>query len=439
MTRRVSKTGVAAAATLSLCLSAGASAFEKPDFPRLGGYLIGSPQKYEDPAYQAKMAKLHFSILNVWPGWNGFYSYGVSMNQAVQGIKANNPKTLVFLYMNVNEATTNSDSAWIEQLNLLNSNKWWLYSSGTNGNLVVSTWGPEFRIINTSIHSTTNSSGERFMEWRARWQAQKFAVPNPAVDGFFTDNVFWKPRVDGDWNRDGKSDSQNDATVQTWFRQGFRLYFDTLKQVMPGKYQLGNIADWGDSRAVFPEFDKQLHGGVMEGMIGYNWSSETNGGWHEMMRQYRKMMAALAEPKLAIFHQDGRLDDYQGFRYGFASSLMDDAYFYYSTGDKYYDVNWFDEYDVKLGKALSSPPTSAWQNGVYRRDFENGIALVNPKGNGTRTVQLEGSFRKISGKQAPSVNNGQTVTSVTLNDRDGIILLRTQPKSKPKPPTLVVQ
>ena len=80
------------------------------------------------------------------------------------------------------------------------------------------------------------------------------------------------------------------------------------------------------------------------------------------------------------------------------------------------------------------PQTSPWQHGVYRRDFDNGIALVNPKGNGTQTVQLETSYRHLSGNQAPGVNNGQTVTSVTLQDRDGIILMKLAPQVKPDPP-----
>jgi hypothetical protein len=72
---------------------------------------------------------------------------------------------------------------------------------------------------------------------------------------------------------------------------------------------------------------------------------------------------------------------------------------------------------------------------VWRRDFTNGIALVNPKGNGMQTVQLGGTFVKIKGTQDPSVNNGQTVTSVTLQDRDGIILLRQSPLQQPQAPT----
>src|SRR6185312_12332296 len=97
-------------------------------------------------------------------------------------------------------------------------------------------------------------------------------------------------------------------------------------------------------------------------------------------------------------------------------------------------VVWFDEYNAKLGTATTVPPTSAWQKGVWRRDFTNGIALVNPKGNGAQTVQLGGTFVKLKGSQAPTVNSGQTVTSVTLQDRDGIILLRQAPLKQPMAP-----
>jgi hypothetical protein len=73
---------------------------------------------------------------------------------------------------------------------------------------------------------------------------------------------------------------------------------------------------------------------------------------------------------------------------------------------------------------------------VYRRDFENGIALVNPKGNGPVEITLEEEFRRISGKQAPGVNNGQLTKTVKLNDRDGIILKRVTAKALPKAPVL---
>lgn len=68
---------------------------------------------------------------------------------------------------------------------------------------------------------------------------------------------------------------------------------------------------------------------------------------------------------------------------------MDDGYFSGSTD--YNQIVWFDEFDLAgagttkwLGKALDPPQTKAWQSGVYRRRFVNGMALVNPKGTAPR-------------------------------------------------------
>ena len=74
---------------------------------------------------------------------------------------------------------------------------------------------------------------------------------------------------------------------------------------------------------------------------------------------------------------------------------------------------WID--DVKL---------QAGDRTVYRRDFQNGIALVNPT-NVAVTIDLGGTFQKIRGTQAPAVNDGSLVNAVTLQPRDGIVLLRT--------------
>jgi hypothetical protein len=134
--------------------------------------------------------------------------------------------------------------------------------------------------------------------------------------------------------------------------------------------------------------------------------------------------------------------DYQSFRYGFSSTLMDDGYYqFHSIAGSGGDWPWFDEYNYqhKFGAATSAPPTTAWQKGVYRRDFANGIALVNPKGNGAQTVTLEATYNRRSGTQAPSINNGQAVRTLTLQDRDGIILLRNGTPSPvaPLPPSAI--
>ena len=84
---------------------------------------------------------------------------------------------------------------------------------------------------------------------------------------------------------------------------------------------------------------------------------------------------------------------------------------------------WFD--DVKLQAGARSE--------VWRRDFENGISLVNATATPV-TVDLGGTFRKIDGTQDRTVNDGSVVTSVTLPAMDGIILLReAAPAPEPTP------
>ena len=61
--RHTTQLFAAAAATLLLAISA--SAADSPPFPRLAGVNIGGPHDYDDPAYQAKLAKLNLSLLAI--------------------------------------------------------------------------------------------------------------------------------------------------------------------------------------------------------------------------------------------------------------------------------------------------------------------------------------------------------------------------------------
>src|SRR5262249_51383116 len=331
-------------------------------------------------------AKLNVLIVNVWPGWTG----SMTLEQSLQRIKSINPNIKIYQYIEINELLT-TDDAYRAVTDKINSMYWWLYASGGSGSQIPSTFGGgSYYVLNSTSYTPLDSSGYNFINWYAHWTYQTFIVPNPSLDGFFVDNVFWKPRVDGDWNRDGSSDSQNSTAVQTYFRQGYVQFFNYLKALMPGKFLIGNVADWGDSSAIITEYQGQLNGGVMESLIGQSWSPEAWGGWSTLMQQYKKEISAMASPQLAIFGQDGSsATDYQGMRYGLGSCLLGDGYFYYNVAGDYFPIYWFDEYNSNLGYAVTGTPTAAWQNGVYRRDFDNGIVLVNPKGNGTRTVTLE--------------------------------------------------
>lgn len=131
--------------------------------------------------------------------------------------------------------------------------------------------------------------------------------------------------------------------------------------------------------------------------------------------------------------------EYQMMRYALCTVLMADGYLATGTsGNIWQLVRWYDEFgddsltqvNVKrgyLGYPLTSRPNaSTWNQGplgVWMRQYTQGIAIVNPRGNGVQTVTLPRGFRKLSGTQQPTINNGATVSSVTLQDGDGLILL----------------
>lgn len=418
---------------LGVTLAVASAAHAADEYPRLATYAIGGAHDYYNADYQKRLAKLNVAIIATWPGWGS--SQKTTLETTVKQIKALNPNTKVFAYVIGESLGIPASSAWVEYESKVNSANWWLYTTGLNSSKILSDYGHDCYVINITNYAKKDSNGQVFAQWFANYSAGEFNAPS--LDGLFTDNVFWKPRRDGDWNLDGKTDSQNDATVQGWYRSGYRLYLDTLKKAMPGKMQLANVADWGFSNAVVTEYKGQFSGGVLEHIIGKSSSVESL-GWTAMMAHYRKTMDALAAPKYGVFEQYGDVTDYQGMRYGLASTLMDDGYYSFNDVAKpNQGVPWFDEFDAKLGAAVSKPQTAAWQSGVYRRDFENGIVLVNPKGNGGKTVTLETGFVKIKGTQVPTVNDGSTVTKVTLNDRDGIILMRVKPVKRPAPPSSI--
>ena len=77
--------------------------------------------------------------------------------------------------------------------------------------------------------------------------------------------------------------------------------------------------------------------------------------------------------------------------------------------------------DLLLSTFLINNDARAKYN-VWRRDFQNGIVLVNPS-RISKTVDLNGTYKKILGVYDPEFNDGSQVTKITLQPESGIILL----------------
>lgn len=75
------------------------------------------------------------------------------------------------------------------------------------------------------------------------------------------------------------------------------------------------------------------------------------------------------------------------------------------------------------------------RGGAFRRDFEDGIAFVNPSSQPI-TVQVEPGFRRIAGQVDPLTNNGAPVSQVILAPEDGLVLLAQSVPGAPSAPVV---
>ena len=116
-------------------------ALSAPPFPRVAGMDQGQPFDYNDTSYQAAMARQDLTIITDYPN---FAPGGESVQSVVQAIKAINPNTLVFAYVEDNFVDS-ARAGWPTFEPKIDAMKWWLYPTGTTGNPVLSSDGPAGR------------------------------------------------------------------------------------------------------------------------------------------------------------------------------------------------------------------------------------------------------------------------------------------------------
>lgn len=413
-------------------------------FPRLAGVQIAK-KDYDDPGRQSDMAKMDLLIMGFYEGWS---ANGQSTRDVILALKNKNPNIVIFNYTNINEvnSTTGAQVEIREKLsaeNGPNGNRDW-YARDSAGNLTGSWRGTN--TMNMTSHVTPDSNGMRLPQWYAGYVKRKFFDPVPEFDGIYIDVFRSQPLVDADWNGDGRNDSRSDATTITWYTEGQRAYRDALREIYPNHPVVVNATSWWQ-KSMPTAYSGALEGGLLEHAMGMSWSIEgtaadgtTNhwGSWDKMMTAYRNLMNDTIAPHFVVLDIRGNIDDYRLMRYGLASTLLHNGYFSFTDNNNVFsNVPWFDEYSVDLGSAIDSPPLVPWSNGVYRRDFTNGIVLVNPRGNGTKTVQLEPGLKRIRGTQDVRHNDGSVAETITLDDADGIILIRES--VPPRPPATTVE
>ncbi|MCU7863509.1 MAG: putative glycoside hydrolase family 15 protein [Candidatus Thiodiazotropha sp. (ex Lucinoma borealis)] len=385
------------------------------EYPRLIGMNIGK-KHYQNPSYQRELAKYDIVVLGFYRGWGRQRS---AIREVVSNLKKLNPEILVGQYSVMNEQRDDANDKAKEDIRKkINDSNWWLRKQ--SGERVQ--WTNRYNAweVNFTKLAKPDADGKRYPQWLAERDYHVYHQAVPGFDFWYTDNVMRRPRVKADWDGNGVDDDPDTSLIIKSWREGYIAWWKRIRELTPDMMIMGNT----DSDLSQSEFKGQLDAAFLEAMMGKKWSIETRNGWDVMMTRYRTVKNNLKEPRIIGFNVSGDTEDYRFFRYAFTSCLLDDGYFSFTDKKRgYSSVPWFDEYDIKLGHAISPPPVEAWKNGVWHRVFEHGVVLINPN-DFQSEVELEENLWRFSGRQDPNWNTGAQVRSLIMPPKDGIILVR---------------
>lgn len=257
-------------------------------------------------------------------------------------------------------------------------------------------------------------SDREYRRWMADFVEENIAA-DPVWDGVFYDNLW-----DGiDWL--GQDVGYHD---KKWKKSMKKLLKRTRNESKKKRKKFIVSGNSGVS------YYKQLNGSALE-----NFPHTSYGKWTYSMDKYLFVISnAEYSPKYGLINSNadntGKRKSWRKMRYGLASALMGDGFYSFDDGDRSHtETWWYDEYNVALGEPLGPAYNTLnvkhpkkVQKGVWRRDFENGVVLLNSTKK-KRRVNLETGYEKITGAQASHINDGSLVNQVKLKKHDGLILL----------------
>ncbi|MCR4279912.1 MAG: putative glycoside hydrolase [Candidatus Komeilibacteria bacterium] len=373
--------------TLLSAIPIGADAFDHSN-PRLANYYL----RWQITEHEAvALAKWDLLILDMQ---NQFTSLS-----ALRKIRESNPDIKILAYLTAQEvqtqhSKTTAANPWRQIYDQVNNHDLWLYDRGGKR---ISFWP------GTNMIDVTQTE---WQEWLPTFLVENI-LQDEAWDGVFLDNSF------------GGVDHLGDTSItdQEWQT--------AMRQLISGLR--ARLA----SDQVIVVNSSSVYADTTQGRLYEGWPQVYGGNWRTNMIDALALREASLYPKTMILNTNTGNQytpaNYKLMRYGLSSALLLDAYFSFDYGDQNHAQTWwYDEYDLYLGKPLGEASNLAGSlndYGIWRRDFDDGIVLLNSTSQDQR-IKLDGEYEKIKGTQDKIVNNGRLVTSIDLPAQDGIIMRR---------------
>jgi hypothetical protein len=335
-------------------------------------------------------------------------TYGVMVmntydSATVAALKAANPGLKIFMYVDMMASDPTDPSGIADWVGYTNANQdhpdWFLKDA--DGNRLIFQSYPSARVMDVGNQAYQDAGIARVV---AMARAAGF-------DGVFLDDANASLRwvVAG-----GSGASIRYPTDAAWQAAVYSFFTRVAPQLhAAGLEVVANIGGSTVTPGLWQKWNTPLDGAMEEswtdggeglGQQVPDWSAKLeNVAWSE------------ANGKFAILNSYNTTEP--GNTYGLASMLLvaGGRSSYDTANSRYQTETWYPEYDTaaQLGDPLGG--FTVLPDGVYRRDFANGVVLVNPSTSPAGVVGLGATFS----------GSGLTdVSSVSLGATSGVILLR---------------
>jgi uncharacterized repeat protein (TIGR01451 family) len=281
-------------------------------------------------------------------------------------------------------------------------------------------------------------------QWAANNLFQQLSQSNFAVDGFFLDSfgtsisylqydAYGNP-IQISSNNNGVAD--NPTTLDAAWKAGVLLEIDTLRNLAPNAYischcvlESDILTRFNGSSLVFLAVDAR------EGRIPFASFWNTYNSWSSSAQAPTIVNVEDSPPNQLAYGYGQPIHNmppgvaefgqtfYPNMRFGLATTLMNDGFFFHDFGDASFPTNWwYDEYNFSLGYPLgpaillgSAPSANILTNGGFESGLAGWTLLVNTDANASvaldSTVVAQGnSSAHITISSASTVNSDADVS-----------------------------
>lgn len=192
---------------------------------------------YDDPQYQAGLAKFDVIVPGIPRGWNPRQEADL-IGALLRELRQLNPALKIAQSTVLNEAcdsATNSHDA--DRRAALHAHGWWLRSAAGERAQWTTRYGAWE--INISAWAKPDPHGRRYPEWLPDWE-NDYYFKRHLFDFWYVDNVMWRTRVRADWDGDETADAPDSPEIQAAFRSAQARHWAAIRALQPRLPIMGN-------------------------------------------------------------------------------------------------------------------------------------------------------------------------------------------------------